>query len=204
MIKEGFDSGSWFAGICKECGSNVVITQPNAKEYPHDDYWWYCSNKECHNHQPGEHTGDMEKPDWVEYVKDKEKDDGYGKYTFNLFNCERWGNGLFDTKEDAIKEGMAYAKNDDLECFWIGKTKKPSFNPINIDLILERAADSLAYEVGDDLASEWYQDIPIEDVKKLEEKLKGAFGKWMQATDNQPKCYSVVDIERIEVKDGGE
>ena len=54
---------SWFKGLCKECGFNVVVTQPN----PHSkmDYFWYCSNRWCDNHK-GEHTGDMETPAWVE------------------------------------------------------------------------------------------------------------------------------------------
>jgi len=50
---------------CTGCGFNVVVTQP-----PEDsvaDYWWYCSNKECHYHVNGEATGDMEKPSWVKY-----------------------------------------------------------------------------------------------------------------------------------------
>lgn len=60
------DTRSWFAGICKECGFNVVVTQPkNIDTVPDNDYWWYCSNKECKNHEKGEETGDMQIPDWV-------------------------------------------------------------------------------------------------------------------------------------------
>ena len=59
MIK---DQSSWFAGTCKKCGYNVVVTQPTDKFC---DYWWYCSNKLCENHTIGEQTGDMEIPDWV-------------------------------------------------------------------------------------------------------------------------------------------
>jgi hypothetical protein len=56
---------SWFSGICKECGYNVVVTQPDSQAFPIDDYWWYCSNKKCEKHIKGEHTGDMEIPEWV-------------------------------------------------------------------------------------------------------------------------------------------
>ena len=69
MIPEGFSTDTWFAGICKDCGNNVVVTQPDAENHPHDDYWWYCSNKKCDHHHPGEHTGDMEKPVWVKFIK---------------------------------------------------------------------------------------------------------------------------------------
>jgi hypothetical protein len=57
---------SWFAGLCLDCGYNVVITQPILRN---EDYWWYCSNKGCPHHIIGEHTGDMEKPEWVRFIK---------------------------------------------------------------------------------------------------------------------------------------
>ncbi|WP_425341295.1 hypothetical protein [Brevibacillus borstelensis] len=59
------DSRSWFSGTCKACGYNVVVTQPDVKNFPYADYWWYCSNKKCKNHELGEHTGDMDFPEWV-------------------------------------------------------------------------------------------------------------------------------------------
>jgi len=61
----GQNNLSWFTGICKDCGFNVVITQPDEDRFPTDDYWWYCSNKSCKNHEEGEHTGDDETPSWV-------------------------------------------------------------------------------------------------------------------------------------------
>jgi hypothetical protein len=54
---------SWFDGQCKDCGYNLVITQPT-EEWK--DYWWYCSNKECPHHHPGEQTGDMEFPTFLD------------------------------------------------------------------------------------------------------------------------------------------
>ena len=62
---------SWFTGHCKECGFNVVVTQPDNDAHPYDDYWWYCSNKPCKHHAHGEHTGDLETPAWVELDRDK-------------------------------------------------------------------------------------------------------------------------------------
>lgn len=57
------DDRSWFSGTCKDCGYNVVITQPIPEVLA--DYWWYCSNKACENHQFGMHTADMDVPEWV-------------------------------------------------------------------------------------------------------------------------------------------
>ena len=63
------DTRSWFTGTCRDCGYNVVVTQPHAEVFPDMDYWWYCSNKRCKHHSTGEHTGDMETPDWVDTTK---------------------------------------------------------------------------------------------------------------------------------------
>jgi len=62
----GVDGSSWFSGECTKCGYNVVVTQPDADEHPVADYWWYCSNKKCEHHDEGQHTGDMENPEWVD------------------------------------------------------------------------------------------------------------------------------------------
>jgi len=62
------DHRSWLTGVCVQCGYNVVVTQPTEDCA---DYWWYCSNKLCRNHNPGLQTGDMEKPDWVEMEEKK-------------------------------------------------------------------------------------------------------------------------------------
>ena len=48
---------AWIDGTCKDCGFPVIITQASDK---FADYWYYCSNKECKNHHPGEQIGDQE------------------------------------------------------------------------------------------------------------------------------------------------
>lgn len=40
--------------VCKSCDSNLIIC-PSELEFT--DYWWYCSNKMCQYHHPGEQTG---------------------------------------------------------------------------------------------------------------------------------------------------
>lgn len=48
-------TSTWFGGSCTACGANLVVCQANSA-----DYWWYCSQKGCKNHDPGEQLGDME------------------------------------------------------------------------------------------------------------------------------------------------
>lgn len=65
--KKGSRHSSWSSSnrICKKCNYPVVVTQPDVQNHPGCDYHWYCSNKQCFNHDPGEHTGDMECPEWT-------------------------------------------------------------------------------------------------------------------------------------------
>lgn len=51
---------SWFSGICKKCGFEVVVSQSiNA------DYVWYCSNKACSNHNGTDLLDSDGRPEWV-------------------------------------------------------------------------------------------------------------------------------------------
>jgi len=43
--------------LCKKCQYEIVVTQATESDC---DYWYYCSNKTCPNHHPGEQLGDME------------------------------------------------------------------------------------------------------------------------------------------------
>jgi hypothetical protein len=68
-MKEPKRTVSWFSGYCKDCGYPIVVTQTGNDDF---DYWWYCSNKLCKNHEKGEQTGDMDVPSWVneDYSRD--------------------------------------------------------------------------------------------------------------------------------------
>lgn len=55
---------------CSLCNYMVIVTQPDPSIDPGADYRWYCSNKSCVNHHPGEHKGDTEgRPSWVHEVR---------------------------------------------------------------------------------------------------------------------------------------
>lgn len=62
------NSRSWIVSfaVCKDCGSNLIICQS-----PKADYWWYCSDKLCENHNPGEQLGDMEECSFAKTVEDE-------------------------------------------------------------------------------------------------------------------------------------
>ncbi len=58
---------SWFLSdgkeVCKKCGYKVIVTQSVDA-----DYFYYCSNKYCYNHN-GEQLGDQEE---CSFIIDKE------------------------------------------------------------------------------------------------------------------------------------
>lgn len=59
---------SWLAksSICSKCKDVLVVSERTTFSYC--DYWWYCSNKTCENHN-GEQLGDQEAPSFYEYKK---------------------------------------------------------------------------------------------------------------------------------------
>lgn len=59
------ESSTWFRGFCNSCGSKLVVCQTDCSLQEYSDYWWYCSQKGCENHDPGEQTGDMEEPSFL-------------------------------------------------------------------------------------------------------------------------------------------
>ena len=51
---------SWFEGLCKNCHSNVVVCQSSTK-----DYFYYCSQKRCKNHDGVEIYYYEDVPDFI-------------------------------------------------------------------------------------------------------------------------------------------
>lgn len=69
------DTRSWIVKneVCKACGYNVIVTQA----VDHGcDYWYYCSNKQCDNHHPGDQVGDMEEVGWTRTVRIEKNGNG--------------------------------------------------------------------------------------------------------------------------------
>ena len=121
----------------------------------------------------------------------------FKKWTFELFDCDIWGNELFETKEKAIEEGIKLAKELDKNGFFLGYTEKPVIN-ISAYEIIEDIDIQLHEEIG--IVSErWYQGIEEKHTDKLRDMLNETFQKWMDETDNNINCYKVTNIEYNEI-----
>ena len=59
MSSDRLNSSSWIVklAVCRDCEYNLIVTEATNR---YADYWWYCSNKCCQNHEPGEQLGDQE------------------------------------------------------------------------------------------------------------------------------------------------
>ena len=117
----------------------------------------------------------------------------FKKWTFEILDCDIWGNELFETKKKAIEEGIKLAKELDKNGFFLGYTEKPVIN-ISADNILETIEMELFDDTGK-VAEGWYQEILEEEKDKLEDMLNETFQKWMDETDNNINCYKDTNIE---------
>ena len=117
----------------------------------------------------------------------------FKKWTFEILDCDIWGNELFETKKKAIEEGIKLAKELDKNGFFLGYTEKPVIN-ISVYNILETIEMELFDDTGK-VAEGWYQEILEEEKDKLEDMLNETFQKWMDETDNNINCYKDTNIE---------
>ena len=115
-------------------------------------------------------------------------------------DCEIWHSDIdCNSREEAIKEGMKYAKEEGLKSFRIGRAIPCGIPNIDTDWLLERAQEQLYDEVGE--SAEVYLDsVTREEFKELDEQLNEVFYQWHKKHKLEPNCYKVIDDEVIEVK----
>ena len=115
-------------------------------------------------------------------------------------DCEIWHSDIdCNSREEAIKEGMKYAKEDGLKSFRIGRTIPCGIPNIDTDWLLERAQEQLYDEVGE-LSEVYLDSVTREEFKELDEQLNEVFYQWHKKHKLEPNCYKVIDDEVIEVK----
>lgn len=93
-------------------------------------------------------------------------------------NCEIWNPDIdCNSREEAIKKGIKYAKKDGLKSFRIGRTIPCKIPDINTDWLLERAQKQLYDEAGE-LADAYLNGVTREEIKELDEQLNEVFYQW--------------------------
>ena len=115
-------------------------------------------------------------------------------------DCEIWHSDIdCNSREQAIKGGVTYAKEDGLKSCRIGRAIPCGIPNIDTDWLLERAQEQLYDEVGE-LSEVYLDSVTKEEFKELDEQLNEVFYQWHKKYKLEPNCYKVIDDEVIEVK----
>ena len=126
-----------------------------------------------------------------------------GKWMYSLTDSEIWTGEEFDTKEQAIEEGIKEALENQEEpfCndyFYVGQIEKVYPCGVDVDSILENVAENTVegLETGED----YLLYVDVEHQRELEEKLNEVLFTWMKKYDYEPNFYKIKNIEEAELK----
>lgn len=106
--------------------------------------------------------------------------------------------GLYETREEAIDEGMADAiDNEDI---YIGEAVETTIggylNDYHIESLLESIAESAGEECGE--ATEgWLYKLPKEELTNLKGQIQAALEAWATGSGYQPNFSPIANVKRI-------
>ena len=107
--------------------------------------------------------------------------------------------GIFDTKEEAIKEGKIDAIDRDKKHFYIAKAIKDFTPCIDTDFIIELIQED-AYNNGGEWAEDYLDDISKEQLAELDKKLNDVLSDWLNKHNLKPTWFTVEDVEEISLE----
>jgi|GEM_PF-6280518 len=120
-----------------------------------------------------------------------------GKWSYNKTEDGWWSNDSYDTEEDAIKHGLEFAKEEELDTYYVGQFVPVSLSPaIDVDDIIERTAESLDEDWGGefDHGDSWQGKLSEENIQELQKLLEQTFVAWVDKNDLNPTSCTVVTI----------
>lgn len=116
-------------------------------------------------------------------------------------NEEWWNNEEFNSKESAIKAGKDYKYGYPNEDFYVGQIYDITFEENELydpsEYIINALSDSL-YDMCEECAENWYENITKEQEKELDEMVNEAIFRWIEKNKLQPNCYTIENVELIE------
>ncbi|MET3508270.1 hypothetical protein [Halalkalibacter oceani] len=112
-------------------------------------------------------------------------------YSFNEENFE----GDFDTRDDAIGEGLYYYEEDNQSELYVGQAQEVSLG-VNIDFIVEQLGED-AYEQCGEVAEDYLCNVKSEHREILEDKMNDVLQKWMDEFKYNPTFYTVGNVEKV-------
>lgn len=114
-------------------------------------------------------------------------------------NSDIWTGDIYDSREEAIKEGRKEAIEYEKNNFKVGIIEDvPNFG-IDVDKVIEDIQNTMYGEIGE-VAEDYLNDVTIEDLFELEEQLNEVFYKWQEKNNYKPTFYRVVSEEIIDIE----
>ena len=124
-----------------------------------------------------------------------------GKWSYNRPNDEVWNCGLFDTREEAVKEAIWYGKEYGYKEMEVGVcTLLPLPCYVDIDDILENLNQQYEEDAGEIYDDDLYSDVVKEDSDWLEEELSKVIHEFHKRAGVKSKWYTVANIQRVKVE----
>jgi len=118
-------------------------------------------------------------------------------YTLDM-NTDTWNGGLFNSKEEAIKEAVEEAKYNNDKQFKVGLCEEVFNYGIDVDDLLERISDNVYEEVGE-VAEDYLDDVTKEHRDELEDNLNKVFREWQEKYKYKPSYYNIISEEVINI-----
>jgi len=123
------------------------------------------------------------------------------KWTYETnISSEFWRGGIYETKEETIRNGRKEAIEENKQSFKIGMVEEANNYGIDVDQVIETIQEAVYEDVGE-VAEDYLDDATKEDLLELEKQLNDVFYKWQEKHHYKPTFYKVVTEEIIKVEE---
>lgn len=124
------------------------------------------------------------------------------KYWTNpVDNDEVFGPAEFETKEEALEDGMKWAREDNGKTVYVGRVNcfKPDITSYTGELLYGLQNDA-EVEAGEQSAG-YLKNVTDEDYNELCEMLQAAYDRWEKKhPEYKPDFFTVTDVEEFQVE----
>lgn len=122
-----------------------------------------------------------------------------GKWTYKLGFDVLWVDDAYDTKDEAIREGIKEAKKRHAKEVFIGKEVQDIMPVIDVKEVIDNIANDM-YEAYGEVSFGYLEDITNEQGMELGKKLNAVLKEWLKNNNLEPDFYQVITVEKIEVR----
>jgi hypothetical protein len=127
------------------------------------------------------------------------------KWMFNFNADGSWGGEEYDSREEAINEGINKFRlgvddtGDPIDYFYIGEVEDPELAPVDFGSLIGEEIDERHCELG----SEFFEGFTFKykHIEELNDRIRPIVESWMREHDYTPNYFLIQNTERIEMED---